>query len=73
MPYELDVEDDPMRYRFADDVDLLSLCDQPLRLQRIFDHRGNVIILAIGEDHTAVTLAYGVKPKVRKPEPSIQT
>jgi hypothetical protein len=62
MPYHL-CEEDRMRYRLAANVDLRRLCDQALRLQEIQDTRGNSIILAIGEDRIAVTLAYAVRPK----------
>jgi hypothetical protein len=64
MPYHL-TEENPMRYRFADDLDLLALCDQPVRLQRLFDRKGHSIFVFVRDDHTAVTFAYGVEPKGR--------
>lgn len=52
-----------MRYRLAADINIQDLCGQTLRLQEIQDRNGNSIILAIGENHTAITLAYSIKPK----------
>jgi hypothetical protein len=64
MPYHL-TEENPMRYRLADNLDLLALCDQPVRLQRILDRKGHSIFVFVRDDHTAVTFAYGVEPKSR--------
>jgi hypothetical protein len=64
MPYHL-MEENLMRYRFADDLDLLALCDQPVRLQRILDRKGHSIFVFVRDDHTAVTFAYGMESKGR--------
>jgi hypothetical protein len=65
MPFHLISEEPIMRYRLADNLDLLALCDQPLRLQRILDRKGHSIFVFVRDDHTAVTFAYGVESKGR--------